>query len=91
MNLLHHPETSLNKIHLINLSVSLRSWSKLAKGIENSKILKKLRLNRINFERDEKQLEILVDAIQNNYSIESIDLSCNGLSDIYGSLVAKFV
>ena len=91
MNLLEHPETNLRKIHLVNLNVSLKSWQKLAKGIENSKILKKLKFNRINFEKDQQQLEILIDAIQQNYSIESIDLSCNNLSDTYGSLVAKFI
>jgi len=76
---------------LINLNISLASWHKLAKGIESTDVLKKLKLNRINFERDYVQLEILVDAVSRNHSIESIDLSSNGLTDRYGSLVAQFV
>ena len=54
-------------------------------------MLKKLKLNRINFEKDCTQLEILVDAVSRNQSIESIDLSCNDLSDRYGNIVSQFV
>ena len=88
---LQNPNASLQKLHLINLNISMSSWRKLARGIESTTILKKLKLNRINFEKDQLQLEILVEAISRNHSIELIDLSCNDLTDRYGSLVAQFV
>ena len=69
----------------------MASWRKLAQGIGATAVLKKLKFNRINFERDQVQLEVLVDALSRNDSIESLDLSCNDLTDRYGSLVAQCV
>ena len=83
--------SSLRKIHFINMRLSISSWQKLASGIRSSKALQKLRFNRMNFERNHEQLEILIEAINKCQSIESIDLSCNELSDRYGSLIAGFV
>lgn len=34
---------------------------------------------------------MLAEAVRLNISIEKIDLSCNDLSDDYGSIIAKFV
>ena len=45
----------------------------------------------MNFERNHEQLEILIEAINKCQTIESIDLSCNELTDRYGSLIAMFV
>ena len=45
----------------------------------------------MHFEKNHRHLEFLIDAINKSQSIESIDLSCNELSDKYGSLVAGFV
>jgi Ran GTPase-activating protein (RanGAP) involved in mRNA processing and transport len=45
----------------------------------------------MNFERNVEQFEILIEAINKCQTIESIDLSCNELSDRYGSLISMFV
>ena len=67
------------------------AWKKLSAGIAKSTTLEKLKFNRMNFERNHHHLEFLIEAINKSQSIESIDLSCNELSDKYGSLVAGFV
>ena len=36
-------------------------------------------------------LDLVAEAIRVNITIEKIDLSCNDMSDEYGSVIAKFI
>jgi hypothetical protein len=82
--------SSLSYLHIVNIKINIHAWKAVAKGlIAESCVLKKLRINIVEFTREE--LSALAEGLSINQSIETLDLSYNDLKDSYGDILARIV
>ena len=79
----------LQSIKLVGLTLNIHAWTHLKRGIEETRILKSLSLNMIELDRE--RLQFLVEAMKQNLSIATLDLSFNDIKDKDGDLIAKII
>ena len=81
--------SKLSHIHLAGLSLSDRCWEQIALGIERTRVLRTLKINMTKVGRE--ALKMLATAMRQNLSIDTIDLSYNGIPDSDGDILARII
>lgn len=71
------------------MNTSRHAWQYLALGIANSVSLKKLSFNLIQF--TPQFMEDLTPGLTNCASLQVLDLSYNGISDLVGQMLGKIL